>query len=108
MSATALPSHASTPTRSRRCWPLLLGVAVFVAFSLPLFTSTRSTSRAATVGGNPKSKFKPAPSLDGGIAWLNTASPLRLEDLRGRIVVLDFWTLCCINCIHTLPDLARL
>lgn len=49
-----------------------------------------------------------APELDGGVDWLNTAGPLRLKDLRGKIVVLDFWTLCCINCIHTLPDLARL
>ncbi len=49
-----------------------------------------------------------APELDGGVAWLNTASPLKLKDLRGKIVVLDFWTLCCINCIHTLPELAKL
>jgi thiol-disulfide isomerase/thioredoxin len=54
-----------------------------------------------------RGKF-PAPELDGGVAWLNTAGPLRLKDLRGKIVLLDFWTLCCINCIHTLPDLAKL
>jgi DNA-binding beta-propeller fold protein YncE len=51
---------------------------------------------------------QPAPALDGGIAWLNTASPVKLEELKGRVVLLDFWTLCCINCIHTLPDLAKL
>jgi thiol-disulfide isomerase/thioredoxin len=49
-----------------------------------------------------------APELEGGVAWLNTAGPIHLKDLRGKIVVLDFWTLCCINCIHTLPDLAKL
>jgi DNA-binding beta-propeller fold protein YncE len=49
-----------------------------------------------------------APELEGGVAWLNTAGPVRLKDLRGKIVVVDFWTYCCINCIHTLPDLARL
>src|SRR5207244_3715407 len=49
-----------------------------------------------------------APELDGGVAWLNTAGPIRLRDLRGKIVVLDFWTLCCINCMHTLPDLTKL
>jgi thiol-disulfide isomerase/thioredoxin len=49
-----------------------------------------------------------APEFNGGVAWLNTASPLRLKDLRGKVVVLDFWTLCCINCMHVLPDLARL
>jgi DNA-binding beta-propeller fold protein YncE/cytochrome oxidase Cu insertion factor (SCO1/SenC/PrrC family) len=49
-----------------------------------------------------------APELVGGTDWLNTEKPIKLADLKGRIVVLDFWTLCCINCIHTLPDLARL
>jgi DNA-binding beta-propeller fold protein YncE len=53
-------------------------------------------------------KLMPAPDLEGGTAWLNTAGPLRLKDLRGKFVLLDFWTYCCINCIHTLPDLARL
>ncbi|MFO0813063.1 MAG: thioredoxin-like domain-containing protein [Gemmatales bacterium] len=46
--------------------------------------------------------------LDGGIAWLNTAGPLKLADLRGKVVILDFWTFCCINCIHILPDLEKL
>src|SRR5262245_60984947 len=53
-------------------------------------------------------KTIPAPELDGGVAWLNTAGPLRLKDLRGKVVLLDFWTFCCINCIHTIPDLAKL
>ncbi|MGL6097793.1 MAG: thioredoxin-like domain-containing protein [Fimbriiglobus sp.] len=49
-----------------------------------------------------------APELDGGIAWLNTAGPIKMKDLKGKIVLLDFWTLCCINCIHVMPDLAKL
>ena len=40
--------------------------------------------------------------------WLNTKEPLSLEKLQGHVVVLDFWTYCCINCMHTLPDLAKL
>ncbi|MCA9156114.1 MAG: redoxin domain-containing protein, partial [Planctomycetales bacterium] len=48
------------------------------------------------------------PSLDGGYQWLNVAGPLRLEDLRGKFVVLDFWTYCCINCMHILPELEKL
>lgn len=39
--------------------------------------------------------------------WFNVAAPLPLADLRGRIVILDFWTFCCINCMHVLPALAR-
>jgi thiol-disulfide isomerase/thioredoxin len=49
-----------------------------------------------------------APELEGGIAWLNTSGPLKLADLRGKVVILDFWTYCCINCIHILPDLEKL
>ncbi len=40
--------------------------------------------------------------------WLNTAGPLQLSDLRGKFVLLDFWTYCCINCMHVLPELAKL
>jgi thiol-disulfide isomerase/thioredoxin len=40
-----------------------------------------------------------------GFTWLNTDRPLSLDDLKGYVVVLDFWTYCCINCMHTLPDL---
>jgi DNA-binding beta-propeller fold protein YncE len=59
-------------------------------------------------GEKPTRPRRLAPELDGGTDWLNTAAPLHLKDLRGKIVVLDFWTSCCINCIHTIPDLARL
>jgi sugar lactone lactonase YvrE len=46
-----------------------------------------------------------APEL-AGRGWLNTGGrELRLADLRGRIVVLDFWTFCCINCLHVLDEL---
>lgn len=41
-------------------------------------------------------------------AWLNTPEPLTLERLRGQVVVLDFWTYCCVNCMHVLPELARI
>ena len=49
-----------------------------------------------------------APAFPPSLAWLNTAHPLRLQDLRGKFVLLDFWTYCCINCMHILPDLERL
>jgi sugar lactone lactonase YvrE len=40
--------------------------------------------------------------------WLNTEGPLTIRQLRGKIVVIDFWTYCCINCMHIIPDLQRL
>ncbi len=49
-----------------------------------------------------------APKFVGGLSWLNVDNPIKLEDLRGKIVLLDFWTYCCINCMHIIPDLKRL
>ncbi|WP_064682351.1 cytochrome c biogenesis protein DipZ [Rhizobium bangladeshense] len=43
-----------------------------------------------------------APSLDGAVEWLNS-KPLTTEELRGKVVLVDFWTYSCINCIRTIP-----
>jgi thiol-disulfide isomerase/thioredoxin len=50
----------------------------------------------------------PAPSLEGGVEWINSSGPISLRELRGKLVILDFWTYCCINCLQTLPELKRL
>ncbi|MBS82283.1 cytochrome c biogenesis protein DipZ [Variovorax sp.] len=44
----------------------------------------------------------PAPSLDGAVQWLNSP-PLSMEALRGKVVLVDFWTYSCINCLRALP-----
>jgi DNA-binding beta-propeller fold protein YncE len=49
-----------------------------------------------------------APELTGGRGWLNTDKPLSLAALKGKVVLLDFWTYGCINCIHIIPDLKKL
>ncbi|HEX9746081.1 MAG TPA: thioredoxin-like domain-containing protein [bacterium] len=49
-----------------------------------------------------------APELDGAVSWLNIDHPLRLSELSGKIVLLDFWTYGCINCMHIIPDLEYL
>jgi thiol-disulfide isomerase/thioredoxin len=51
-------------------------------------------------------KAQQAPPLSSG-EWVNTR-PIRLEDLRGRVVLIDFWTFGCYNCRNTLPELKRL
>lgn len=40
--------------------------------------------------------------------WLNTSRPIVAEDLQGRVILLDFWTFCCINCMHVIPELQAL
>lgn len=81
-------------------WGLLCLPLVIVA-ALPSLAGPGPQGRAR-LGG-------PAPDLNAATGWLNTGGKaLRLRDLRGKVVLLDFWTYCCINCMHILPDLEKL
>lgn len=53
---------------------------------------------------NPLSDEGQAPSLGRSSGWLNSP-PLTMESLRGKVVLIDFWTYSCINCLRTLPYL---
>ncbi len=95
----------------RRVFKALLLPAVIVMLAASAFylvggVSTSPLENTASAQG--VKVTAPAIDLVGGTDWLNTDNPITLADLKGRIVLLDFWTLCCINCIHTLPDLAVL
>ncbi|XP_074643748.1 NHL repeat-containing protein 2-like isoform X2 [Tubulanus polymorphus] len=48
------------------------------------------------------------PQLTSGMKWLNTSRDLNIDDLRGNVVIFDFFTYCCVNCLHILPDLRDL
>ncbi|TMC35774.1 MAG: redoxin domain-containing protein [Chloroflexi bacterium] len=49
-----------------------------------------------------------APDFPSGLDWINSDHPLHIKDLRGRIVIIHFWTFCCINCMHALAQLREL
>jgi thiol-disulfide isomerase/thioredoxin len=50
-----------------------------------------------------------APELIGKGGWINTGGKdLKLADFRGRTLILDFWTFCCVNCLHVLDELREL
>jgi thiol-disulfide isomerase/thioredoxin len=83
---------------------VLLGLALFCCFRA-------GPPAAAQEGAGDEHPFEnrfQAPSLDGGVEWINTAGPIDLRQLRGKFVLLDFWTYCCINCMHILPELKKL
>jgi DNA-binding beta-propeller fold protein YncE len=89
----------------------LLTIAVlasFVAAAVVVYSSVSTGS----VKGFPMSQQERvrirAPELSGGSGWLNTDRPLSLAALKGKVVLLDFWTYGCINCMHIIPDLKRL
>jgi len=96
--------------------------ALFLAVAL---VAAACTSATAPAGDESITETEPGPaqatpsvtSLDGavsapefpaGLDWLNVAEPLTFAGLRGKFVLLDFWTYGCINCIHIIPDLKRL
>jgi cytochrome c biogenesis protein CcdA/thiol-disulfide isomerase/thioredoxin len=60
------------------------------------------TAKPKTGGGLPD--FGVAPPLHADGEWINT-KPLTLQQLRGKVVLIDFWTYSCINCLRTLPHL---
>ena len=65
-------------------------------------TPTPGAGEAADVRG------APAPAFPPGVEWLNTTRPLTWDDLRGKVVLLEFWTYGCINSMQSIPKLALL
>lgn len=71
----------------------------------PLITDDEAAADVVD-GFIPASSAKSAPSISGGGDWLNSGT-LNLESLRGKVVLVDFWTFGCYNCRNTLPALKR-
>jgi thiol-disulfide isomerase/thioredoxin len=89
----------------RRSLPFaLLCFGLLAAFSVQ---SSRYHSRGVTMSYQERVRVR-APEITGGRGWLNTDKPLSLTALKGKVVLLDFWTYGCINCIHIIPDLKKL
>jgi thiol-disulfide isomerase/thioredoxin len=76
---------------------------VFTLLAACLFASACSSGVAADpVESTHTSPAPVAPEFKGIGQWLNS-SPLTLQQLRGKVVLVEFWTYSCINCIHVLP-----
>ncbi|MEZ4710695.1 MAG: thioredoxin-like domain-containing protein [Caldilineaceae bacterium] len=101
--------------------PTATAPATPTAATVPTPTATATTTGGqanasdAFFGGNqPGSSSEPdlyadkAPEFPTDLEWLNTDRPLSLAQLTGKIVLLDFWTYGCINCVHNFPELKRL
>lgn len=73
---------------------------------LPL-TATACVAPGDAMNSTTQSRVR-APEFPAGMEWLNTNAPLTMYELKGKVVLLDFWTYCCINCIHVIPDLKKL
>ena len=86
----------------------LFNVATVESNLLPKRSGANTTSSAAANGAVfALSQPTPAPEFTGITNWINS-NPLTLSQLRGKVVLVDFWTYSCINCIHTLPHVEAL
>ncbi|HXG92125.1 MAG TPA: thioredoxin-like domain-containing protein [Blastocatellia bacterium] len=87
----------------------LLMLFILLAGSIwPGFLSSAATVKEAQSEMPEQEAKVNAPDFPEGLQWLNTDRPLSLRQLRGKIVLLDFWTYCCINCMHILPELKKI
>lgn len=90
----------------------ILGVVIILSVGYMFYTEVGISPSIASATNNipainlQKGLVNPyvAPSISGIDAWLNS-KPLQISDLKGKVVLIDFWTYSCINCIRTLPYL---
>ncbi len=88
-----------------RKW-IFLSLVVVLVLGVTVYAQDDATGgEESQFAGDPQ---YPAPDFPTQVDWLNVPAPLTIEGLRGKIVLLDFWTYGCINCIHMIPILERL
>ena len=89
---------------------LIILSAVYIGFGNQILAATNSVTTSITDHHmsleNGLSHPYKAPELKGLTSWLNS-NPLTLEQLKGKVVLIDFWTYSCINCVRTLPYLTK-
>jgi len=78
----------------------------YLAVSLMLFllTACAAPGMESSMNASALKDYGLAPELHNKV-WLNVEHPLRLADLRGKVVLLEMWTFDCINCQHVMPAL---
>jgi cytochrome c biogenesis protein CcdA/thiol-disulfide isomerase/thioredoxin len=107
---TNLPTRLAAATPGYLSWIQSPERSGAVKSDLRALDRSKAHSQAALAAGNAPDRLKdygPAPDFAGISAWLNTprSRPLSLASLRGKVVLVDFWTYSCVNCIRTLPYL---
>lgn len=88
-------------------WVVLCGIALVVCFQ-PADLSAQAPAVKKGTGSNPFRARADLPELPQGLEWFNTKKSITKADLKGKFVLFDFWTYCCINCMHILPELKKL
>lgn len=104
----AFSAHAGTVRRAMGVIIIVFSLFGLSGFNVGEWVVTRSSADQETVmtnslQGGLESPYA-APQIAGIEKWFNT-EPLNLSELKGKVVLIDFWTYSCINCIRTLPHI---
>ena len=83
---------------------LLFGLIALFLFGCASRTAEAQPADSAMLKPSSLPDLGPAPELTNDI-WLNVNAPLRLADLRGKVVIVEMWTFGCINCQNVMPSL---
>jgi len=83
---------------------LFFGLCALILFGCALQKSTPLQTDSAMPKPASLPDLGPAPELTND-TWLNVDSPIRLADLRGKVVIVEMWTFGCINCQNVMPSL---
>ena len=81
---------------------LAVAAAAFTAALFVAWPGTWNNANAET-----PNKVVSAPDFDGATAWLNS-KPIAMQSLHGKVVLVEFWTRECINCLHVVPHTREL
>jgi len=101
--------HAIVTSHRVPPYSLLRFIALLLLLSIHASACSSDRDQKAKEDKAAEQKLKQsAAEFDPELPWLNVSRPLVLDDLRGKVVILDFWTYGCINCIHVLADLKKL
>ena len=82
----------------------LFGLIAFILFGCASQNTTQPQADSTMLKLASLPDLGPAPELTND-TWLNVDSPLRLADLRGKVVIVEMWTFGCINCQNVIPSL---
>lgn len=109
-------ANLETPRRWLISWLALLGIAMVACSAAPEGKPGQAESVAVFTSGTlqppptrtlaPLPQLGPAPEI-GNEQWINSETPLKLAGLRGKVVLVEFWTFGCINCQHVIPSLRQ-
>ncbi len=102
-----LKKHTHTLRRAMGAIIIVMAVMIWSGADVALLTTPPGNAprfdKAATALLHPLEAPYEAPPVAGIDTWFNTTAAVNLADLKGKVVLVDFWTYSCINCVRTLP-----